>query len=353
MWQVIGQPRAVSLLQRSLETDSLAHAYLFVGPAHVGKMKLALNLAQALNCEAAEPPCGECASCQKVVSAKHADVQIIGLSHDGDSNETKPRAEISIDQIRQIQHSASLPPFEGRYKVSIIDGTELLSIEAANCLLKTLEEPAEKVVFILLATNERLLPATVISRCQRLELLPLAITEVETALNSSWGIEPEKAKLLARLSHGCLGWAVSVALDDGLFQQRAERLDELLNIINADYEERFTYAAQLVAQFSQNRGLVQERLDLWLEWWRDLLLVKVGCSDDITNIDRLAMLIDMARDYSLTQIKAFINSIRATGDQLRQNANPRLVLEVLMLSIPETGRHSERNPAAQFEVHYG
>jgi len=353
MWSVIGQSRAVSLLQRSLETDSLAHAYLFVGPAHVGKMKLALNLAQALNCEAVEPPCGECASCQKVASAKHADVQIIGLSHDGDSNETKPRAEISIDQIRQIQHSASLPPFEGRYKVFIVDGAELLSIEAANCLLKTLEEPAEKVVFILLATNERLLPATVISRCQRLELLPVAITEVETALNSSWGIEPEKAKLLARLSHGCLGWAVSVALDDGLLQQRAEHLDELLNIINADYEERFTYAAQLVAQFSQNRGLVQERLDLWLEWWRDLLLVKVDGSDDITNIDRLVVLIDMARGYTLTQIKAFINSIRAAGDQLRQNANPRLVLEVLMLSIPEAERHGERNPAAQFEVHYG
>ena len=186
MWQVIGQTRAVSLLQRSLETDSLAHAYLFVGPAHVGKMTLALNLAQALNCEKAESPCGQCAPCLKIASAKHADIQIIGLSQHGDSAETKSRVEISIDQIRQVQHSASLPPFEGRYRVFIIDGAELLSNEAANCLLKTLEEPVDKVVFILLTTNEQLLPTTVISRCQRGELLPMSATDIEEALNKSW-----------------------------------------------------------------------------------------------------------------------------------------------------------------------
>ena len=352
MWQVIGQNRAVSLLQHSLEIDSLAHAYLFVGPAHVGKMTLALNLAQALNCEAAEPPCGQCASCQKIASAKHADAQIIGLSYDGDSPEARPRVEISIDRIRQIQHSASLPPFEGRYRVFIIDEAEFLSLEAANCLLKTLEEPVGKVVFILLTTNERLLPATVVSRCQRVELLPLAVTEIEAALNRSWGIEPPKAELLARLSHGCLGWAISVALDERLLQQRAEQLDEFLDIINADCEERFAYASRLAALFSQNRRLVQERLDLWLDWWRDLLLVKVGSSGDITNVDRLATLSDMIRGYGLAQIKAFINSIRAASEQLGQNANPQLVLEVLMLSIPEVEKQGEGSASAQYEVNY-
>ena len=347
MWQVIGQTRAVSLLQRSLETDSLAHAYLFVGPAHVGKMTLALNLAQALNCEETEPPCGQCASCQKIVSAKHADIQIIGLSQDRNSTEAKVRVEISIDQIRQIQHSASLPPFEGRYRVFIIDGAELLSTEAANCLLKTLEEPVGKVVFILLTTNEQLLPTTVISRCQRVELLPLPATEVEAVLNRNWGIETEKAKLLAKLSHGCLGWAVSASLDDDWLQQRAERLDGMLNIINADYEERFVYAAQLATQFNQNRQLIQGRLDSWLAWWHDLLLVKVDCSGDVTNVDRLTTLVDMTKDYSLAQIRAFIKNTRAAGEQLKQNANPRLVLEVLMLSIPEVERHEKKTPAAQ------
>jgi len=326
MWQVVGQTRAVSLLQSSLRRGSLAHAYLFVGPPHVGKMTLALNLAQALNCEAAQPPCGDCAPCQKIALAKHADVQIIGLV-----NEAK---EIGIDQIRQMQHSASLPPYEGKYKIFIIDGAEQLSIEAANCLLKTLEEPVGKVIFILLAINDRLLPATVVSRCQRVELFPLATTEVEAALNSSWGIEPPKARLLARLCHGCLGWAISAARDDGWLKQRSQRVDRLLDVINADYEERFGYVAQLAAQFSQSRVLVQEVLDLWRDWWRDLLLVKVGCSEAITNIDLEAKLVEMARGYSLAQIRAVIGSLQAAEEQLKQNANPQLVLEVLMLGIP-------------------
>jgi len=312
----------------------VAHAYLLAGPPHVGKMTLAINLAQALNCEKAEPPCGECASCQKIASAKHPDIQIIGLTSNDNSAEAKPRAEISIDQIREMQHSANLPPFEGKYKVFIIDGAELLSNEAANCLLKTLEEPVSRVIFILLTSNDRRLPATVVSRCQRLELLPLASSEVEAALESRWGIESPKAKLLARLCHGCLGWALSAASDDNLLELRAEKIDRLLDMINTDYEERFAYAAQMAAQFSQNRGLVQEVLDLWLDYWRDLLLVKAGRSDTITNIDRLAMLVGIAKGYSLAQIKAVINSIQAAGEQLGQNANPRLVLEVLMLDIP-------------------
>jgi len=353
VWQVVGQTRTVSLLRRSLERKSLAHAYLLVGPPHVGKMTLALNLAQALNCEATERPCGECVACQKIASATHADVQVIGLTKDDNSGEAKLRTEIGIDQIRQMQHSASLPPFEGKYKIFIIEGAEFLSIEAANCLLKTLEEPTGKVIFVLLTVNDGLLPATVVSRCQRLELAPLAVTEVEAALSSRWGIEPQRAKLLARLSHGCPGWALSAASDDSLLSQRAEKIDRLLEAIDSDYEERFVYATQLAAQFIQNRGVVQETLDLWLDWWRDLMLIKIGCDDIITNVDRLATLVEMVKGYRLAQIRAFINSIQAAGEQLRQNANPRLVLEVLMLDMPGKESRSREELATRLSVKNG
>jgi len=353
VWQVVGQDRVISLLQRSLERGMLAHAYLLVGPPHVGKMTLALNLAQALNCEAAERPCGKCVSCEKIAAAGHADVQIISLAPGENAAEAKPQAEISIDRIREIQHSASLPPFEGRYKVFIIDGAEFLSVEAANCLLKTLEEPADKVVFILLTANEHLLLTTVVSRCQRLELIPLSASEMETVLSSRWGIEPPKAKLLARLSRGCLGWALSAALNDGLLQQRAEKLDRLLEVARSDNEERFAYAAQLAAQFAQNRGAVQEVLALWLDWWRDLLLVKIGCQDMVTNVDRADTLVEMAKGYSPAQIRHFIASIQAAGEQLRQNANPRLVLEVLMLDMPGKEGRGGESPAARVSVKNG
>ena len=179
-----------------------------------------------------------------------------------------------------------------------------------------------------------MLPATVVSRCQQLELHPLSASEVEAALSQRWGVERQKARLLARLCHGCLGWAVLLASDERLLRQRAERLEGLLDILSGDYEVRFGYVTQLVAWFGQSRALVQEVLDLWLDWWRDLLLVKLGSSDGVTNIDHESVLVNMARDYRLAQIRAVINSIQATGEQLRQNANPRLAFEVLMLSIP-------------------
>jgi len=349
MWPVVGQDRVLSLLQKSLEQKSLAHAYLVVGRRHVGKMTLALELAKALNCEAAKPPCGECPSCQKITDANHADVHIIGVARDKELAEAKPRVEIGIDQIKEMQHSASLPPFEGKYKMFIVDGAELLSIEAANCLLKTLEEPADRIIFILLAANERLLPATVVSRCQRLELSPLTAAKVEATLTNERGVAPQKAKLLARLCHGCLGWAITADEDDGLLRQRREEIDRLANIISAGYEERFAYASQLATIFSQNRGRVEEVLELWLDWWHDLLLVKTGLSEAITNIDLAANVADRAGGYSLAQIKNSISSIQAAGEQLRQNANPRLVLEVLMLNMPR----KESSKQGATAINYG
>jgi len=350
MWQIIGQTRAVSLLQHSLESGNLAHAYLLVGPPHVGKMTLAIHLAQALNCEAPERPCLECASCEKIKAGSHSDVQVIGLTRNEDAGESML---ISIGQIEDLQHDANLPPFEGKHKVFIIDPAELLSLPAANRLLKTLEEPAAKVTFILLTVNDRLLPTTVISRCQRLELPPLSVAVEATALIDRLGIEPERARLLAGLSHGCPGWALSAASDDSLLQQRDQELLKMLNTVKADYVERFAYVAQLAARFNQNRGAVYDILDLWLDYWRDLMLVKLERHDMITNIDRKDELVAMAGGYRLDQIKDFIKSIRSAAEQLRQNVNIRLALEVLMLDIPGKEGGGVENPDNRISVKHG
>jgi DNA polymerase-3 subunit delta' len=343
MWQVIGQKRAVSLLQNGLDNNKLAHAYLLVGPAHVGKMTLAVNLAQALNCESDDRPCLECTACRKIASGNHADVQVVGLSSNGDGAGTKL---ISIDRIKQLQHTASLPPFEGKNKVFIIDGVELLSIEAANCLLKTLEEPGEDVTFILLTTNDRLLPETVVSRCQHLELRPLAVAEIESALIEKHNIEAERARLLAGLSRGCPGWALAVSEDGSLLQQHEEMISQLIRILDADYEEKFAFVAQAAALFAQNRATVYDMLDLWANFWRDLMLVKMGCASLITNIDKKDEITRIASKYRLSKINSVIRSIQAVSDQLRQNANTRLALEVLMLDIPGKERGSDGKQAA-------
>jgi DNA polymerase-3 subunit delta' len=335
MWQVIGHNRAVSLLQRSLEKGTTTHAYLFVGPPHAGKMTLAMNLAQALNCEAGQMPCGQCASCRKIARGKHADVRVIDLTSNSENGEDKNRTEIGIEQIRQLQHSASLPPFEGRNKIFIIDGAEMLSVEAANCLLKTLEEPVAGVVFVLLAADTALLPETVVSRCQCLELKPMPVDEAEAALAGLQGIEPQPAKLLSRLCHGCIGWAIEAAGNDELLNQYRENRDSILDIISAGFNERFDYASRLAVQFSQKREYVRQILNLWLDLWRDLLLIKAGSAEAITNIDIEIKMKELAGEYSLADIRRFIGSLQAARQQLWRNASPRLVLEVLMLDISQ------------------
>jgi DNA polymerase-3 subunit delta' len=327
MWQVVGQPKAIALLERSLDKECLSHAYLFVGPPHVGKMTLAQNLAQAVNCEAEERPCIQCASCRRIAAGKHADVQVVGLTSEG-------KTEISIEQVREIRASISLPPYEGKYKVFIIDGAEHLSAEASNCLLKTLEEPPPRALLILLTAREKILLPTIASRCQRVELHPLPLPVIKEMLTQRYGVIDPKAELLARLSNGCLGWALSAVQDEKLLEQRCQTLAQLTSLNHASRQERLSYAAEWAANFSKNRGQLEEVLALWLNWWRDLLLVKGGDSEHITNIDHESMLLNQARSYNLRQIKDFILCLQAAAEQLELNANPRLVLEVLMLSIP-------------------
>ncbi|MBN1161389.1 MAG: AAA family ATPase [Dehalococcoidales bacterium] len=332
MWNIIGQERAVSLLKHGLESNRLSHAYLFIGPPHVGKMTLALSLAQALNCETEDRPCLECDSCRKIAAGSHSDVQVIGLDYNED--EDAERKQIRNVQIDGILHDASLPPFEGKNKVFIIDGAELMSAGAANRLLKTLEEPEANVTFILLATDENRLMQTIVSRCQRIELQPMSIAEETQALTEKSGIEPEQARLLAGLSHGCPGWAINAASDPRIMEQRGSELDQIIGVIRGNYEERFAYVFRLAAGFTQNRQAVYDTLDRWQDWWRDMLLVKLDCDNMITNIDRKEELANMSKNYNLSSIRNFIQSIDAAGLQLKQNVNQRLALEVLMLDIP-------------------
>ncbi len=334
MWIITGQDKAVTFLQKSLEKGSLAHAYLLVSPPHVGKMTLAVNLAMAINCESPERPCGKCNSCQRIATGKHADVQVIELSQIVDS-EGDSKTKISVEQVDQILHSVNLAPYEGKYKVFIIDGVEFMSIGAANRLLKTIEEPVPNVIFILLTANESLVPATIVSRCQRLELLPVTVETIEKGLIDRYHVAPEKAKLPARIANGCFGWAVSAIQDDTLIQQRTEWLDAWREMFDADYDRRFAFAAKLVEKYSQNRSIVQQKLDLLLGWWHDLLLVKVNSEKAINNIDYQQELKKMAAGYTLGQIRAFINKIQSAKEQLRLNSNQQLVMEVLMLNIPE------------------
>lgn len=341
-WVTAGQEKAVELLRRSLRQGRLSHAYLLVGPEHVGKMTLALDLARAVNCDSAAPPCGQCRSCQRIASGMHADVQALSVASvasvasgaSGEQSARRRRTEIGRDSIKDVIEMASLPPFEGKKKVFIIDGAERMSAEAANTLLKTLEEPAATVLFVLLCSREQALLPTVASRCQRLELRPMAPEAVERLL-AAGGTAAPQATLLARLSAGCPGWALAAAGDEGVLAQRSQELSSLMGIPALSFAERLDLVAEWTRRFESREDL-EAQLRLWLGWWRDLVLVKAGCPSAVTNVDCEEDLRHQGARFDIRDATEAAQAIRRVLDQLAMNVNLRLALEFLMLSIPRS-----------------
>ena len=338
MWSVIGQEQAVVLLQSDLKAGRAARGYLLVGPEHVGKMTLALDLACALNCEGEEAPCGQC---QRIREGKHADVRTIVRLRDEERSDKRLKLEITIDQIRELQHDASLQPFEGRYRVFIITEAHRLNVEAANCLLKVLEEPPAHTVLVLLTTNEGAVLPTIRSRCQRAEVRPLKVATLGKLLQERWGVDPERAALLARLSRGRVGWALNALSDQEQLEERGELVGRLLRLQESGLAETFAFAADLASHFSAEPDQVEATLDLWQDLWHDIMLIKTANDQYIVNIDFRERLTAQAASVILGQIVDFIERLRQTKRALRQNANPRLALEVLMLDVPFRLRRKE------------
>ena len=330
MWQTLGYPRIVEALDRALRQSGPAHAYLIVGPAHVGKRRLALDLAKSMNCLGPTPPCDACRSCDRIERGVHPDIQWIGLLEEAG----RRRKLVGLAQIQELQHQANLAPFEGRYRVLIVDPAESLSLEAANCLLKTLEEPPERVVLILLATSDAALLPTILSRCQRIDLRPLGVEDVAGALRNRTGLTPERRQQIARLARGRLGWAFEAADSDAFDRTRAAAIAEAAGIVYLSLPDRLQLVSRLAADFSKDRRSVLDRLATWLEWWRDLLLVALGCADLAVNQEREAELARQAAEFGLGTIRRTIQALETAIQQLNENANPRLPIDVLLLHFP-------------------
>jgi DNA polymerase-3 subunit delta' len=317
-WGLIGHEQAVHLLAERIAHANTTHAYLITGPAQIGKTTLAVRFAQALNCSGETPPCGQCRTCDLIARGAHPDVQII--APEGRS--------IRIEAIRDLQTALSLKPFEARYRVAVILEAQKATDQAADALLKTLEEPPATTRLVLTAASAETVRPTVVSRCHVIALRPVATGRIEQVL-AALGTPPDEAHRLARLSGGRPGWALTAMQQPEIAEQRAQFIVQLLDMLQADRTGRFAYSEEIA-----RHEALAALLDTWQSWWRDVLLLVEGAAVAPVNVDFSSALHDVASRVTAEQARLALQAVRRTADAIDRNANTRLALDVMLLDMP-------------------
>lgn len=323
-WNVFGHDWAVEMLHGHVLHDALRHAYLITGPSGVGRRTLAIRLAQAVSCQspgAPGVPCRTCRACKQVEAGQNIDLMVVRKPAD--------KRDIVIDQIREVSKFLSLKPYAARYKIVIILDFENANPNAANALLKTLEEAPSYGLLLLTANNaEQLLP-TIVSRCEIMRLRPAGAESVQSFLETRQ-VEEQKARLLAHLSDGRPGYALRLAEDEKNLTLRAEKLDDLRRLLSMPARERFGYAEKL----AKDKESLRNSLFLWLSYWRDVLLRSAGAATALTNIDRAEEIETIAGQVSLAEARKITRALEDAIEKLEKNVNARLLTEVMLMDWP-------------------
>jgi len=321
---LIGQSRAKKLLYRSIANNRVAHAYLFRGPDGVGKKRTALTFAAFINCQSPDgnDVCGRCRSCRKFHSGNHPDLHVI--RPDG--------AMIKIDQIRQLRQILSFPPLEADFRVVVIEDVHAMRREAANSLLKTLEEPPPDNLLILTADQASEVLPTIVSRCQIIPFSSLPYEQVTRTLMSENGITEETAYALGAISEGSLGQARILA-DRQLLDCRRQIVEKLLSL-----SPRQPDAAAAVFQLAEIAAGLKEQLpdlfDLLRIWLRDLMFLTAGGAESHIISRDLTTSLPAARErWSLGELSDKLQFIGQAEKRLLRNCNRALVCEVLFLCL--------------------
>jgi DNA polymerase-3 subunit delta' len=339
-WGIIGHAWAVDFLRHSLAGGRVAHAYLLSGPSGIGKALLALRLAQALNCESGGPdPCLVCRVCKRIERGNYPDVRVAGMAAQAaglKADEAARQKDLKIDTVREWQSDINLRPYEGRRRVFILHDAEKLTDAAANAMLKTLEEPPPYATLLLVANTSGDLLPTIVSRCQPLKLRPVPRAEVAAALCERYALAKGDARLLAAWSGGRVGWALRMVAAPEELAARQEQLEALVALHAQPRGVGFRWAEERAKEYrGGEQAAVFAALELWQSWWRDLLLTAAGCPEAIIHVDRRDELAQAAARYRLADIHAFVARLDVAARQLRENVNPQLALENVVLHLPK------------------
>jgi DNA polymerase III subunit delta' len=341
--RLIGHTEALAWLRRALAADRVAHAYLITGPKGVGRRTFALEIARALNCEVPDVnarPCGRCRSCRLIERGVHPDVRVVRRAPERraillrEPPQGGPTREY-VDNVWFIQADAQLRPTMARRKVYLVLNAEELAADAADRLLKTLEEPPSFVHFLLTAADRGAVLPTIASRCQEIRLRPAARPELVEALIAA-GVQPVQAERLAALSGGRQGIALANARDATVLERYQTAIGDLVFVLGASRLERLAVGRALAERWPARPEAVRETFRAWLGWWRDVLMAQVGLDDRLAHLtpDEVAVVRRVVEQVPAAEARRSADQLQQTLADLDANVNARLAIDLLLLHLP-------------------
>lgn len=322
---VVGHKDIINYIRNAVREDKVSHAYILNGERGAGKKMLANLFAATLLCEKGGPdPCNECHSCRQAESGNHPD--IIKVTHE------KPNS-ISVDDIReQVNNTIMIKPYQGPYKVYIIPQADMMTTQAQNALLKTIEEPPEYAVIMLLTENADTLLPTINSRCVMLKLRNIKDTLIKKYLMETMQVPDYKADMCTAFAQGNMGRAIMLANSEHFNEIRDEAV-QLLKYIN---EMELSEIVQAVSRIAAYKLEINDYLDIIMIWYRDVLLYKATKDmDKVVFKDQIKYIKERAKRSSYEGIELIIESLEKAKARLKANVNFDLVMELLFLTIKE------------------
>ena len=322
---VVGHKDILKYISSAVENNRVSHAYILNGERGSGKKMLANLFAMTLLCETGDnEPCGKCHSCKQAESGNHPD--IIRVTHE------KPNS-ISVDDIRtQVNNTVDIKPYQGPYKVYIIPQADMMTPQAQNAILKTIEEPPSYAVFLLLTENAETLLPTINSRCVMLKLRNIKDTLIKKYLMENLEIPDYKADMCTAFAQGNMGRAIMLANSDHFNEIREEAVQLLKHISEMELNE----IVAAVKNISVYKLEITDYLDIIMIWYRDVLLYKATKEiDNVVFKDQLQSIKEQARKSSYEGIELILESLEKAKARLKANVNFDLVMELLFLTIKE------------------
>jgi DNA polymerase-3 subunit delta' len=332
--KILRQERAKRFLKQVIAREKIPHAYLFTGIPGIGKTSTAMALTMALNCDSPVDGdgCGRCPSCRKMIGGNFPDFVPIKVPPD--------RNNILIEQIRDLNRELSFAP-HGKYRVCVIYQAKSMTDEAANSFLKTLEEPPPGNILILNAKEPRNLLPTIVSRCQRVAFQPLPIKDMVKWLVRERDMDKEKAELLARMSAGSIGRALTMS-GGNFLDKRQLWMSRLINLIGLSREKGFEMATECAEEAKKmdletnedGEAGILDMLTLWESWYRDLLILYSGDPTHLLmNVDFYDKLKKTVKYFRIENLTDSLFTIDQALRDLKRNRNTKLVMEHTVLGL--------------------